>query len=121
MNRHPSACPYHRGRYAGRRYEVATIIAAPIMLSVDSLGNDPGALQSAFDRFTLWGEYIRGAFFALSFVCTVWALTMTSRDLARARTGQFQRTDHRHPIPRGPSAAPSIPERKRNGERRQHD
>jgi hypothetical protein len=40
-------------------------------------------LQSAFDRFTLWGVYVRGAFFALSFLCTVWALTRVSRDLAR--------------------------------------
>jgi hypothetical protein len=64
---------------------IATIIAAPIMLSVDSLGNDPVALQSAFDRFSLWGVYIRGVFFALSFLCTVWAFTKVSRDLARAR------------------------------------
>jgi hypothetical protein len=64
---------------------IATIIAAPIMLGVDSLGDDPGALQAAFDRFTLWGVYIRGAFFALSFLCTVWALTITSRNAASAR------------------------------------
>jgi hypothetical protein len=42
-------------------------------------------LQAAFDRFTLWGVYIRGAFFALSFLCTVWALTITSRNAASAR------------------------------------
>jgi hypothetical protein len=76
---------------------IATIIAAPIMLSVDSLGSDPSTLQSAFDRFTLWGVYIRGAFFALSFLCTVWALTKVSADLARARTGQFPA--HRPPTP----------------------
>jgi hypothetical protein len=52
---------------------VATIIAAPIMMSVSSLGNDAVPLQSAFDRFTLWGVYIRGVFFTLSFLCTVWA------------------------------------------------
>lgn len=63
----------------------ATMIAAPIMLSVDSLGSDAIALQSALDRFTLWGVYIRGAFFALSFLCTVWSLTKVSGDLARAR------------------------------------
>jgi hypothetical protein len=58
---------------------VATIIAAPIMQSVGSLGNDAAALQSAFDRFTLWGVYIRGVFFASSFLCTVWALVITAR------------------------------------------
>ena len=66
---------------------IATIIAAPTMQSVGSLGNDPVALQSAFDRFTLWGVYIRGVFFALTFLCTVWALTVTSRGVARAHRG----------------------------------
>jgi hypothetical protein len=65
----------------------ATIVAAPIMQSVGSLGNDPGALQSAFDRFTLWGVYVRGACFALGFVCTVWALAVTA---ARARQPSSQ-------------------------------
>jgi hypothetical protein len=63
---------------------ITTIIAAPIMQSVGSLGNDSVALQSAFDRFTLWGIYIRGVFFTLSFLCTVWAVVVTSRDTARA-------------------------------------
>jgi hypothetical protein len=67
---------------------VATIIAAPIMQGVGSLGNDPVALQAAFDRFTLWGVYIRGVFFTLSFLCTVWAVTVISRDAARVRAGQ---------------------------------
>lgn len=53
------------------------------MQSVGSLGNDPVALQAAFDRFTLWGVYMRGVFFALTFLCTVWALTITSRATAR--------------------------------------
>jgi hypothetical protein len=63
---------------------VTTIIAAPIMQSVGSLGNDSVALQSAFDRFTFWGIYVRGLSFTLSFLCTVWALVVTSRDTARA-------------------------------------
>lgn len=66
---------------------IATIIAAPTMQSVSSLGNNPVALQAAFDRFTLWGVYIRGAFFALTFLCTVWAVTVASRGAARARCG----------------------------------
>ena len=75
---------------------IATIIAAPIMQSVGSLGNDPGALQSAFDRFTVWGIYIRGVFFALSFLCTVWALIITSRNASSASPGA---------INQGPSSA----------------
>lgn len=61
---------------------VATVIAAPMMQGVGSLGNDPVALQSVFDRFTLWGVYIRGVFFAMSFLCTVWALITISRATA---------------------------------------
>jgi hypothetical protein len=75
------------------------------MLTVGSLGDDPGALQSAFDRFTLWGVYIRGGFFALSFLCTVWALTMTARDLTRARTGQFPAHGSPTPDPAGTLAS----------------
>ena len=45
------------------------------------------ALQSAFNRFTLWGVYIRGVLFALTFLCTVWALTVTSRHAVGARSG----------------------------------
>ena len=71
---------------------IATIIAAPTMQSVGSLGNDPFALQSAFDRFTLWGVYIRGAFFALSYLCTVWALIITSRNAGRARSSAISYT-----------------------------
>jgi hypothetical protein len=64
---------------------IATIIAAPTMQRVGSLGNDSAALQSAFDRFTLWGIYVRGAFFAVTFACTVWALVVICRDTARGR------------------------------------
>jgi len=67
---------------------IATIIAAPVMQDVSALGNDPIALQSAFDRFTLGGVYIRGVFFALSFLYTLWALVVTSRDTASARSKQ---------------------------------
>ena len=56
----------------------------------------PRALQSAFDRFTVWGIYIRGVFFALSFLCTVWALIRTSRNASSASPGA---------INQGPSSA----------------
>ncbi|HET7665990.1 MAG TPA: hypothetical protein VFK56_07965 [Mycobacterium sp.] len=70
---------------------IATIIAAPVMQGVGSLGTDSVALQSAFGRFTLWGVYVRGAFFAASFLCTVWALIVISRDTGRARDEQSTR------------------------------
>ena len=61
-----------------------TLIAAPIMLGVDDLGDDPAALQDAFDRFTVWGVYLRGCLFALAFLCCVWALVVLSRGPAGA-------------------------------------
>jgi hypothetical protein len=51
-----------------------TGVAAPTIQSVGRLGDDPSALQDAFETFTLWGVYVRGACFVLIFVCTVWAL-----------------------------------------------
>ena len=65
---------------------IATIVAAPVMQGVGHLGQDPVALQSAFERFTLWGVYIRGVFFALSFLCTVWAIVVTSRRAIEQKT-----------------------------------
>jgi hypothetical protein len=56
-----------------------TIKAAPIMLGVPDQ-TDAVALQNAFDQFTLWGIYIRGALGALALLASVWALAVYSRD-----------------------------------------
>jgi hypothetical protein len=56
-----------------------TAIAAPIMLDVDDLADNTTALQQAFDQFTLWGVYLRGSFFALAFLATVWAVAALTR------------------------------------------
>jgi hypothetical protein len=55
-----------------------TMKAAPIMLGVPDL-DDAVALQTAFDQFTLWGLYIRGAFGALTLLASVWALAVYPR------------------------------------------
>jgi hypothetical protein len=55
-----------------------TAVAAPIMLSVPDLG-DPAALTDAFDRFSLWGLQVRGAFWALVFLTSVGALAVLPR------------------------------------------
>jgi hypothetical protein len=52
---------------------VVTIKAAPIMLSVHHLGNDPVALQRAFDGFEFWGG-LRGIFQVLGYLANVWSL-----------------------------------------------
>jgi hypothetical protein len=50
-----------------------TAVAAPIMLGVDDL-HDTASLRHAFETFTLWGVYVRGAFFAAAFVAGLWAV-----------------------------------------------
>jgi hypothetical protein len=39
---------------------------------------DAVALQDAFDQFTMWGIYIRGAPGALALLASVWALAVYS-------------------------------------------
>jgi hypothetical protein len=56
-----------------------TIKAAPIMLGVPD-HTDALALQDAFDEFTLWGIYIRGALGVLALLASLWALAVYSRD-----------------------------------------
>jgi hypothetical protein len=61
-----------------------TIKAAPIMLGVPDLDSD--ALQHAFDQFTLWGVYMRGALGALALLASIWALAAYPRKV-RASDG----------------------------------
>ena len=53
---------------------ITTAIAAPTMIGIRGLAHDATALQAAFARFTLWGVYVRGAAFALSFLSSLAAL-----------------------------------------------
>ncbi|MGH7748647.1 MAG: hypothetical protein ACREQ5_28390, partial [Candidatus Dormibacteria bacterium] len=60
--------------------EIATTIkAAPVMQGVAHLGNDQAALRAAFEQFTLWGVYVRGGFFALALLGSIWALVEAFR------------------------------------------
>ena len=56
-----------------------TIKAAPIMLGVPDQ-TDAAALQNAFDQFTFWGVYLRGALGALALFASIWALAAYSSD-----------------------------------------
>jgi hypothetical protein len=62
-----------------------TIKAAPIMLGVGERDTDAVALQNAFEQFTLWGIYIRGAFGILALLASIWALAAYPRT-RRVRT-----------------------------------
>lgn len=52
---------------------LATVKAAPIMMSVRRIGDDTSALQKALDGFRLWGN-VRGGFQILAFLTNIWAL-----------------------------------------------
>ena len=52
---------------------LATVKAAPIMMSLRRIGDDTSALQNAFDGFRRWGN-ARGGFQILAFLANVWAL-----------------------------------------------
>ena len=52
---------------------LATVKAAPLMMSLRRIGDDMLAVQKAFDGFRQWGN-VRGAFQILAFLVNVWAL-----------------------------------------------
>ena len=52
---------------------LATVKAAPLMMSLRRIGDDTSALQKAFDGFRRWGN-VRGALQILAFLANVWAL-----------------------------------------------
>lgn len=52
---------------------LATVKAAPIMMSLRRTNDDASALQKAFDGFRRWGN-VRGIFQILAFLANIWAL-----------------------------------------------
>jgi hypothetical protein len=52
---------------------LATVKAAPIMMSLRRIGDDTSALQKAFEGFRRWGN-VRAIFQILAFLANVWAL-----------------------------------------------
>jgi hypothetical protein len=81
----PAGPPIYLAALSAVGVIAATIKAAPIMLGVPDLDNDVAALQNAFDEFTFWGLYIRGALSALAFLASVWALAVYPRKVADPR------------------------------------
>jgi len=57
---------------------LVTTQAAPIMLSVARIGDDPAVLQRAFDGFARWGN-VRAVFVFLGYCADVWALVAILR------------------------------------------
>lgn len=76
----PAGPPIYLAALASLGAIATTLIAAPVMQRVGHLSDsDLAALRHAFGTFTLWGVYVRSAFFMLIFVCNVWALAAISR------------------------------------------
>jgi hypothetical protein len=65
-----------------------TIKAAPIMLGVPDLGTNAVALQNAFDQFTFWGVYARGALGILALIASIWALCVYPQTRSSTLSGQ---------------------------------
>jgi hypothetical protein len=57
---------------------LATTQAAPNMLSLKQIGDDPAAVQRAFEGFNRWGS-VRAVFQVLAFGANLWALVSVSR------------------------------------------
>ena len=55
-----------------------TIFAAPVMLSVRNMPNDPVLLQEAFDKFHYWSGF-RGIVQVLAFFPALWAMVRAYR------------------------------------------
>jgi hypothetical protein len=75
---------------------LATTQAAPYMLSLREIGNDPAALQRAFDGFNRWGT-VRAVFQILAFGVNLWALVSVLRcksSPAGGRSGTDRFTVH---------------------------
>jgi hypothetical protein len=75
---------------------LATAQAAPNMLSLREIGDDPAALQRAFDGFNRWGT-VRAVFQILAFGVNLWALVSVLRcksSLADGRSGTDRFTVH---------------------------
>ncbi len=81
--RHPASMPIYLMALSMIGVIVTTLIAAPTMLRVDDLDDNLAELQRAYDSFTLWGVYVRGAFFAIAFLTAVWALIALPRPAGR--------------------------------------
>jgi hypothetical protein len=52
---------------------MATLKAAPIIMSLRRIGDDPAALKHAFNGFMQWGN-VRGVFQVMAFLANIWAL-----------------------------------------------
>jgi hypothetical protein len=68
-----AAMPIHAGALFAISGLLMTFFAAPHMLSVPRVVNDPVGLECALDGFVFWGD-IRGTLLILAFIANLWSL-----------------------------------------------
>jgi hypothetical protein len=90
------AIPLNAGALFAVSGLMMTFLAAPNMLRVPHLLDDPAGLQRALDGFVFWGD-IRGALQSLAFAANLWALAAI---LARGSQSS---------LPAGHNRAPAAP------------
>jgi hypothetical protein len=78
-----TAIPIYGWACANIGVMVLTVFAAPIMLSVPGLGNDPIALARAFAGFAYW-DGVRAVVGAVGDCAALWALVALLRPHAEA-------------------------------------
>jgi hypothetical protein len=74
---HSAAPPIYGGALFAVSGLLMTFLAAPNMLSVPHLVDDPAGLNRALDGFVFWGD-IRGTFQVLAFVANLWSLALVN-------------------------------------------
>ena len=87
-----AAFPVYLGAAFAIGVILATTQAAPQMLSLSHVGNDPVVLQRALDTFERW-QAIRTGCIVLGYVCNLWALLciVSSNGKVASVTGQTSR------------------------------
>jgi hypothetical protein len=60
---------------------LTTVLAAPKMLFLKRIGDDPAAAERAFAGFARWGN-VRAVFQVLAFAANVWALVAVLRPVS---------------------------------------
>ena len=83
----PAALPVHGGALFAVSGLLMTLLAAPNMLSIPRLANDPAGLANALAGFIFWGD-IRGALQILAFFVNLWSLIAVTSGARREGQGR---------------------------------
>ena len=77
------ALPVHLATIFATICVIFTFFSFPVMLSIQSIGNNETLVQHAFDKFHFWG-LLRAIAQLLSFFACAWVFTRKSREVSRS-------------------------------------